>query len=278
MRPLHPKLEAALKSGATTLCDCWRIERRDGLSLGFTDHDEAVSFEEMRFEPGAEASATETALGLSIGDAEVAGALTAEAVTEADLAAGLYDGAEVRRWRVDWRNPEARRLLFRGSLGAVERRGGAFAAQVEGLASKLNAPIGRAFLPLCDATLGDARCGAEVEAAFGEAREAGGAAFAVKLDAARDVGWFDGGRLFWTSGGNAGRVSRVRRLAEGRVELSTAAPRPVAAGDAFRLEPGCDRRLETCVAKFANALNFRGFPHMPGDGWLTAGPGSGGRG
>ena len=43
-------------------------------------------------------------------------------------------------------------------------------------------------------------------------------------------------------------------------------------GDLIRLEAGCDKRAETCRAKFANFLNFRGFPHIPGEDWLTTFP------
>jgi uncharacterized phage protein (TIGR02218 family) len=35
---------------------------------------------------------------------------------------------------------------------------------------------------------------------------------------------------------------------------------------------GCDKRAETCRAKFGNFLNFRGFPHIPGEDWVTAYP------
>ena len=30
------------------------------------------------------------------------------------------------------------------------------------------------------------------------------------------------------------------------------------------IRAGCDKRLETCRDRFANALNFRGFPNIPG--------------
>lgn len=38
----------------------------------------------------------------------------------------------------------------------------------------------------------------------------------------------------------------------------------------------CDRRWETCVGVFGNGINFRGFPDIPGDDWLTAQPKTGG--
>ena len=36
-------------------------------------------------------------------------------------------------------------------------------------------------------------------------------------------------------------------------------------GDAFFATAGCDKQFATCSAKFGNGVNFRGFPHMPGE-------------
>ena len=49
----------------------------------------------------------------------------------------------------------------------------------------------------------------------------------------------------------------------------------IAAGDLVRLEAGCDKRMETCRLKFANILNFQGFPDIPGEDWVMAYPGRG---
>ncbi len=48
------------------------------------------------------------------------------------------------------------------------------------------------------------------------------------------------------------------------VSLLEAPVRSVAIGDTFAIRAGCDKRLETCRAKFGNVVNFRGFPHIPG--------------
>ena len=47
-------------------------------------------------------------------------------------------------------------------------------------------------------------------------------------------------------------------------------PKPLAPGDTFVVTAGCDKRFETCTSKFANALNFRGFPHLPGNDFVVA--------
>ena len=41
-------------------------------------------------------------------------------------------------------------------------------------------------------------------------------------------------------------------------------------GDAFTVTAGCDKQFATCQAKFDNAVNFRGFPHIPGNDFVTA--------
>jgi uncharacterized phage protein (TIGR02218 family) len=43
---------------------------------------------------------------------------------------------------------------------------------------------------------------------------------------------------------------------------------PLLAGDAVTLTVGCDKRFDTCRDRFANALNFRGFPHIPGNDFV----------
>lgn len=46
--------------------------------------------------------------------------------------------------------------------------------------------------------------------------------------------------------------------------LHEAFPFPVAPGDTFTVQAGCNRLLSTCKAKFNNVINFRGEPNIPG--------------
>jgi uncharacterized phage protein (TIGR02218 family) len=82
------------------------------------------------------------------------------------------------------------------------------------------------------------------------------------------AGWFTLGRLSWTSGPNTGRVADVAShdvvAGTRRLTLLEAPVRPIAPGDDFVVRVGCDKRLETCRDRFANVVNFRGFPHIPG--------------
>ena len=281
MRTLSPGLAAHIAGGVTTLCRCWKVTRSDLSVLGFTDHDRSLSFDGTTFEPdsGLDASEDKSETGFAIGGLEAVGALSSDRLTIADLAAGLYDHAEVSLWLVNWTTPAERHLLRIGHLGEVTREDGTFRAEVRGLAAELDQPNGRVFRHGCDADLGDQRCGIDLgDAAYrgsGTVMTASGRRrFAASGLDAFAAGWFARGRLAWTSGANAGRAIEVRghRLADGiaSVELWQAMAGDIAAGDRFTVTAGCDKLFSTCQAKFTNAENFRGFPHMPGNDFVLS--------
>ena len=203
MRRIPDEMAARIESGAARLCHVWRLERTDGTALGFTDHDRDLTLDGLvcRAASGWTAGAVESAVGLTAGAASAAGALDDDMITEADVAAGLYDGATVELWRADWAEPTTRVRLWRATLTRIRHAAGAFVAELEGPLAKLEPVVGRTYGRMCDARLGDARCGLADP---------------------------------------AGRT--------------------------------CDKRWETCVGTFGNGANFRGFPDVPGDDFLTAYP------
>lgn len=281
MKPLSAGLEAHLATGTTTLAWCWRLTRSDGTVLGFTDHDRDLVFDATTYSAatGFTASEITDSLGLSTDNLDVEGALSAASLSEHDLAAGLYDGARVEIWRVNWQDPGQRVLMRSGTLGDVSRNGTAFTAEIRGLAQALQQPNGRLYQYACDADLGDARCTVDLTSpkfhvtgtvlASASPRLLTGA-----LPDAFDEDWFSRGRLVFTSGANRGRAQEIRRhINSGNavdIELWQPFASAIAPGDVFTLTAGCDKHFATCRAKFANAVNFRGFPHIPGNDALSA--------
>ena len=182
---------------------------------------------------------------------------------------------------MDWERPELRVLMFRGSLGEIRRSDGAFEVELRGLAEALNAPVGRSVLRTCDRALGDAKCGFDASqpgfSGEGVVESGAGASLSASGLGGFAAGWFTHGTLVWLSGGNAGekaavKVDRPGEAGRRGLTLWQEPGRKVAAGDRFRVVAGCDKRAETCRAKFDNLINFRGFPHIPGDDWVTAYP------
>ena len=277
---------AHLATGATSVCQCWAVSRRDGVVLGFTDHDRDLAFEGIVFRAasGMTARALQTGTGLAVDNSEAVGALSDASVSEADLMAGRFDGAEVRNWMVNWQDVSQRLMQFRGSFGEVTRAGGAFRAELRGLTEGLNQVQGLAYQRACSAVLGDARCGVDLGRA-GLALEvpivATGAAgvYSVAAVAGFVEGWFQRGRARVMTGDAAGLVGLVKfDQTEGvlrRLDLWVDFARSAAVGDVIRLEAGCDKSADTCRDRFANFANFRGFPHIPGEDWMTSYPVSG---
>ncbi|GAA0548058.1 putative phage protein (TIGR02218 family) [Rhizomicrobium palustre] len=278
MKSLQPALAAHLASGTTTLCWCWKITRGDGAVLGFTDHDQPLSVAGITFEAatGFTASEVQSGLDLSIDNLTVEGALSSDSINEADLAAGLFDCAAIEIWRVNWADASQRVLMRKGTLGEVKRGKTGFSAEMRGLTAALNQPVGRAFGHSCDAMLGDARCKVALTPITGSVTTVTDTRrFSVSGLSGCAAGWFAEGVLHFTSGANVGRSALVKRhaLAGSAVtlELWQAMSKPIAPSDAFTLTPGCDKQFATCQTKFANVVNFRGHPYMPGTAAALAG-------
>lgn len=273
-----------VRAGLTTLCRAWAITRLDGVTYGFTDHDCALSFDGVAFQAntGLTAAALAQSTGLSVDNSEALGALTDAAVTDEDIEAGRFDGAEVRAWRVNWADPDTRWLMFRGTIGEIKRGGGAFHAELRGLTEALNRPLGRVYQKPCTAVLGDRNCGFDTTTpgyfadVAVESVEDGRVFRWAALDGF-EPGWFRRGRVEVVSGPAAGlwgmiKEDRFDSAGARVVELWEPLRAQVGAGDALRLIAGCDKRAGTCRLKFNNFLNYQGFPDLPGEDWQMAYP------
>lgn len=166
MRDIPDELAARIEGGAATLCHVWLLRRMDGIETGFTDHDRDLTLEGIpcRAASGWTAGATDGAVGLTAASATVAGALDDAAIADEDVEAGLYDGAHVELWRVDWARPDLRVRLWTATLARIRREGAGFVADLEGPLAKLERVVGRTYGRACDALLGDARCGVDLTA------------------------------------------------------------------------------------------------------------------
>jgi hypothetical protein len=160
MREIPEEMAARVESGAATLCHAWVMRRVDGTVLGFTDHDRdlVVDGATCRAGSGWTAGAADSAVGLAAGSLSAAGGLEDEAITAADIDAGLYDGSAVALWRVDWARPELAVRLWTATLARIRREGEAFTAELEGPLAALERVVGRTYGRDCDAVLGDGRC------------------------------------------------------------------------------------------------------------------------
>jgi uncharacterized phage protein (TIGR02218 family) len=265
-----------LAGNLTTLCTCWRLTRRDGVVTGFTDHDRGLVVDGVSFEPesGFSGSEARDRLGLATDTVDIEGALSSLSITEEDIAAGRYDGAKVETFLVNWMEPSQFALLRTATIGKITRSGQRFAAELESLAHALEQPRGRYIRRTCDAELGDQRCKFPIsQSGFQGTGSVLSVAGASVISASGltgfAAGWFSNGLLTWQSGTNAGRSERVRDHRKSGSETTLAlwhdSGSVAQGGDSFIVVAGCSKSFATCRGKFANGLNFRGFPHLPGN-------------
>jgi uncharacterized phage protein (TIGR02218 family) len=262
-----------LQPELTSIAFCWRVERRDGVAIGCTSHDRDLVIGGLtyRASPGMLPSAVALSDGFEVDGADVSGALTSDLIGEADLAAGRWDGAALFLFMVDWSSPEGEQLaIARGELGEISLKGQGFTAELKGPTAALDRPVVEQTSPECRAELGDRRCRVDMAGRV-RVTQVTGVAGADAVDVAESAGGnaHAYGRLRWLTGRNSGLDYPVLGSAGARITLRDPVSYPAAVGDLVELSEGCDKAFTTCRQRFANALNFRGEPHLPGIDLLT---------
>ncbi|WP_170561403.1 DUF2163 domain-containing protein [Ruegeria atlantica] len=257
-------------SNTTTIVRGWKLTRVDAQVLAFTDCDVDLTVDGVTYLASSALTPSEavSSLGLAVDEQEVQGGLSSDAITEKDLASGLYDGAAVQVIEIDWNTETLHAVVGNYYLGEVSRSEVAFSAELRSQAGILAQKRGRYVTPICDADLGDARCKVNVAAlkkTGAVTHKSGEADFQVSgLSVGVDES-FAGGTLVWTSGANLGQTQEVRAHRGSTVGLWRAPLFDAQVGDTFDILPGCDKSFGTCRARFNNGNNFRGFPAVVGE-------------
>ncbi len=261
--------------GAASVALCWRIFRQDGIVLGFTQHDGDLTFGGIVHEAasGFDLGPSHRALPPHPSTTRLLGALRSSKISEHDIAVGLYDQARIETWLVNWQDVTQALLVDGGVMGEIKRSDEGFNVEIRSLADLWQQPRGRFYQALCAADLGDAQC----QVALADARftyraqvlALEGPQGFIAANGGYASGFFTGGLLRFESGANIGAAIDVRAhqssAQEAKFALWRALPAPISVGDSFAVSAGCDKSVDTCRTRFANLINYRGFPRMPGN-------------
>lgn len=274
-----------MAQGTTTVAHLVKLTRRDGFVLAATlDHDRPIAFEGLVYQPmlGMMPTDLETSGNLSVDNMDAKGALMVLGITEKDIACGLWDLCEVHVFRVNWMKPDdGAERLKRGWFGEISVGRDHFNNEVRGITQKLQQKIGEVVSASCKADLFDSRCKVVAEEGkwkFSDVPVSSVVSTQVLTASALEqaAGFFDAGKLTWTTGANVGLSMEIRAHREGGViVLQEAMPFPIAAEDQFTIYAGCLKRHDVdCTTKFDNIINFRGFPFIPGQDQMFRGNGA----
>ena len=249
-----------------TLARCWKVVCvNGGPTLGFTTHTRNIVFDGLTYTTisGLSTSSVKSATGLSVDNLTVSAFLGAQ--DERDIFAGVYDGAYVEVFVINYFNLSMGRLVEKtGFIGEITRSDGMFQAEIRGLTDMLRTRIGRLFTAGCDYRLGDSRCkfvivpvsaSITTVVSIHEFTSSGLASFSN--------GHFSQGNVTFTSGNNIGITRDVRFHESTRIDTFLSIPFAMQVGDTFDIEVGCDKLKSTCRDKFANVINYGGFDYTP---------------
>lgn len=285
MRTIPIALQSHYEAATITTALLWKITRTDGVVAAFTDHDEAITYDSVTYARSSafDASAAVTKAEMTVDDLEVVGLLDTSGITAQDIERGLWDAASVQILRVNWKDLSAGAdPVFHGEIGNIERRAGGFVCELRDLFQYLRRQIGRNVSPLCDAVVGDARCGVDmapftftttVTAVGSDPRR-----MFTCSSLTQPAGYFADGKAEFTSGANDGRTMDVKSSVSGAITLQLQMPYPVQVGDTLTISAGCNKVHQLtyddagevtgvegdCFNKFDNVVNFRGSPFVPG--------------
>lgn len=290
-------LEQHFAGSEATTAICWAIQRKDGLFIRGTEHDRDIEIptgspsDDLEGTYHAQINITSSDIqassDMSVDNMEVSGAFNKD-ITLSDLTvqlieSGLLNNASVTIILVNWKDPTMGYVVLRrGYLGQITHDSDfKYTTEIRGLSQLLSQVIIQTFSERCNVVrLGDARCKKDLTAL----RMTGTITsvvsrlqFQVSGFTGQIEDYFTNGIITGVAGANAGLMREVKfdsyLNTHGMIRLWEGWPYDVQIGDTFSMDPGCDRLLSTCINKFDNALNHRGFgAFIPGALAILAGP------
>ncbi len=268
--------------------DLWKITRTDGVQYRFTSHDQDFTFRGQVYQACGSLSASALQISAEIGavdNADFDGLVYENGISEIDLWAGRFNGADVEIWRASWDNANYAECVAAGKCGDLNLKNNTYRFEIITAGERLQQrAITQVVTPGCRYKLGDSRCTVDlapltvtgsVDAVSAVNVRTGGnrRVFTSNARTEPDEYW-QLGTITWTGGDNAGQSLDVRNFADGVFVLETPAQYQIQVGDTYSLTPGCNLTSATCHSKFNNKVNFGGFEFSPGTDDLNKTPGA----
>lgn len=273
MRYIPEVLKNHLEANTTTFAKCMKIERKDQIMFGFTEHDQDIFFENILYKSNAGLKTSAIHTSLSGNDSIEAAFIQSNEIKKSELLGGLWDHAKYSFFIVNYNDlSQGFVLLKTGYFGKIQSNDDQFFVELHGTTRILKNQIGQIYSPYCRVEFGSAKCGVNLEKyiVFGQLTSFLEEATSVYdiCDQTRheDDGYFDGGILTWITGNNKGLQFRIKKYEKKRGKLTFFLPQTgkLNISDEYSLVPGCSKALAMCRDRYSNAQNFRGEPFIPG--------------
>lgn len=213
----------------------------------------------------------EATAGFSPAAIDLEGILGFAGVTRDAVASGVFDNARCYLFACDFLAPvEDHEPIVSSILGKSTLTDNGYRFEEMSMIDALNQSVGKTYTAACAKRFGGQEF-AGCKIVLGPLTVTGSLTAVTSRQIFRDAGrseaadWFGYGLIEFTSGANAGLgpFGVKRHEADGTLEIFDSLFYPASIGDIYTLTPGCRKRLTDCRDKWANILNFGGFPTIP---------------
>ncbi|MCU4328732.1 DUF2163 domain-containing protein [Acinetobacter pittii] len=279
MRQASPQLIALLDADQFIMADLYTITTIQGIEYRYTSYDVNLTVQGKEFRadgPIISREGISLSLGIEVDNLSIK-IETNESTKFGDVPVaqafhnGVLDGARFKLERIfmDINTPTdtsaGTLVLFEGRI--VEPKldryeiNASVVSEVDDL--KLQMPR-NLYTPGCLNTLFDSACGLlSADFAVNTTIGPNSTPSRILCELSQPQGWFTQGVVEFLEGANIGIKRTVRLHESGALLLTLPLLDMPAIGEAIRVYPGCDKRLDTCTNRFNNRARFRGAPFVP---------------
>lgn len=271
-RTIGNDLKTHFAGSVTTIAQIWVITRTDNEVFRFTNHSEDIIYSGQTYKSlyTIDPTAINQSSDLAVDNVDFNQLLNDNDIKYDDLRAGLFDLASVQIWLLNYEDHTMGTMpLISGTFGEVRIINEVSASfEFRSLAEKLQQGIGRTYTHECSADFCDSKCGLTLATytVTGTLTAVTDNQYFVDSSRSEADDYFTYGVLTFTSGLNNGLSMEVKTWTASLKQFQLFSPMPftVQVGDTYSVWQGCDKKIETCTSTFNNAINFRGFPYIPG--------------
>ncbi|ADI91873.1 DUF2163 domain-containing protein [Acinetobacter oleivorans] len=279
MRQASPQLIALLDADQFIMADLYTITTIQGIEYRYTSYDVNLTVQGKEFRsdgPIISREGISLSLGIEVDNLSIT-IETNESTKFGDVPVaqafhnGILDGARFKLERIfmDMYTPTdtsaGTLVLFEGRIVEPELDRYVINASVVSDVDNLKLQMPRnLYTPGCLNTLFDSACGLlSADFAVNTTIAANSTPSQILCDLSQPQGWFTQGVVEFLEGVNIGIKRTVRLHEAGSLLLTLPLLEMPEIGEAIRVYPGCDKRLDTCTNRFNNRARFRGAPFVP---------------
>ncbi len=279
MRQASPQLIALLDADQFIMADLYTITTIQGIEYCYTSYDVNLTVQGKEFRadgPIISREGISASLGIEVDNLSITIETNesnkfGEVPVAQAFHNGILDGARFKLERIfmDINTPTdtsaGTLVLFEGRIVEPELNRYEINASVVSDVDNLKLQMPRnLYTPGCLNTLFDGACGLlSADFAVNTTIGTNSTPSRILCELSQPQGWFTQGVVEFLEGVNIG-IKRTVRLHESGVLLLTLPLLDMPEiGEAIRVYPGCDKRLDTCTNRFNNRARFRGAPFVP---------------